>query len=192
MGSPEELLRPLKVVLSDLVGFAHERYCDAIKPSGAVVDQLRLVAAAEAFQTMSAVQQISQAVGNLERLMGEIDYWTSEVGRLTPVEATQPEPEPLKLPRSLLMASDDPSLTHGFWQGKGQYAIELGGRPDHMIELSPAGPNQVVAPKRAVILDVTGEGLLVEPEEWEEICKVVDWLLTTPPSTPVEEAKEAK
>lgn len=171
-------------MLGDLVGFAHERYSDAIKSSGAVVDHLRLVAAAEAFQTMSAVQQIAQAVNSLEQTLGDIEYWSKEAQQLT-LDRPLPEPdelEPLKLPRALLMSSDEPPIQHGFWEKKGEYAIELGGRPDLMVEVSVAGPDQVVAPKRGIVLDVTGGPVVLEELEWNEIARVADWLLNSPPS----------
>lgn len=182
MSTPEELLKPLKVVLGELVSFAHERFGDAIRLNSTATDMLRLVSAAEAFQTLAAVQQISQAVNNLERLMGDISWWSKEADQLSELESAQLDPASLKLPRSLLMASTNPVLSHGFWEGDTEYALEWG---EHRIELTVAGPDQVAAPQHGIVLDVAGGPAVLGQEEWAEICMVVSHFMSTsaPPTT---------
>lgn len=187
MGSPEELLGPIKTVLSDLVGFAHERYCDAIKPSGAVVEQLRLVAAAEAFQTMSAVQQISQAVHNLERTLGDVDYWSKQQLDMG-LSMSDALDEALEKPRALLAPTQEPLLQHGSWGCKGQYVMQLGSA---RIEVATAGADQVVAPRRAVVIDLD-EGVVLDEGEWQELRAATDWLMAAPTPPPLSEEVEGK
>lgn len=188
MGNTEELLGPIKTVLGDLVSFAHERFADAVRTSGTMTEALRLVAAAEAFQALATVQQISQAVHNLERTLGDVDYWSKQqldMGLSMP-DALD---EALEKPRALLAPTQEPSLQHGSWGCKGQYVMQLGSA---RIEVATAGADQVVAPRRAVVIDLD-EGVVLDEGEWQELRAATDWLMAAPTPPPLsEEAKEKR
>lgn len=175
MSSPEELLDPLKAILGDLVVFAHERYSDAVKSSGAVVEHLRLVAAAEAFQAMAAVQQISQAVHNLERAMGDVDYWTRQADQLLTTSAVEADPEPLKMPRALTEPEYSPPLRYGSWSEVGEYLLTLG---EQHIQIWPAGD---AGDESGVMITVDGQRVVLIEPVWAELRGAVDWLMVEPP-----------
>lgn len=175
MSSPEELLKPLKGVLDDLTSFAHERYFDAVKSSEAMPDQLRLVAAAEGFQTLAAVHQISRAVSTLEQTLGDIEYWSKQPQLLLgdPVSG----PDPLELPRSLLATGQPPQSRHGILNNEGVYSLALG---NCQIKIWDAG-GQVVEPGRGVIIEIDGGETVVAESVWRELDAIITWLMADPP-----------